>query len=339
MARSCLPIADRNMPYLRRACTCAGSRSSARRKPARPLPSSSPRSSRDTRGTCGVGERRIEFDRPQRMGARLRDRHLARHAIGEDVEVGGAGMGRRMRRIDRERLLEEGQCAEPAGLRPLVEKETALQKRLAHPGIDGGRRGGSRCDGASVRSARISDAAVRATSSWAARISLGVTAIHARQQMRVGRGVDQLHGDPDLVAFVDNGAFHDRADAQLACDLWQRLAVRSVGLYRRLRDHAKFSIPRELRNEGVRHTEGEVLVVLAIICPAGRKWQYRQHLDRRGPHCAIGAIRDASDDQEQDHDGGERLPASGRSGTGAAGDAGTGSAGTGPTGTIDPMNR
>jgi hypothetical protein len=89
---------------------------------------------------------------------------------------------------------------------------------------------------------------------------LQVAFVVVRPQMPVGVGVDQLHGDADLLVAPFHGALDDSVDTQFARDRRQGGASALEAHDRRARDDAQPDDLRQLRDERIGHAVGEVVL-------------------------------------------------------------------------------
>ena len=89
-------------------------------------------------------------------------------------------------------------------------------------------------------------------------IELSVEA--CRPQVGVGRGVHELHDDPDPVCGPRHRPFQDGIDSKLRGDLRQRLWRPLVVCDRRARNDFERSKPRQARDDRLGHAVGEVLL-------------------------------------------------------------------------------
>lgn len=110
--------------------------------------------------------------------------------------------------------------------------------------------------------------------------------------------IDQLGGDPNLVAGSKHRALHDRVDVERLSDLRGRRPTASLELHRRAAgDHANLADDGKLRRELVGHALGEV-----VLAGIARVVVERKHGDRSdGDGFAPGVRRARRESRTSEH--------------------------------------
>ena len=91
--------------------------------------------------------------------------------------------------------------------------------------------------------------------------------------MRVGRGVDKLRGDADLVTRPAGAPFQHIAHAQFAANLLRVDRLILIGERSVAGDHKHVRDPREISRQILGDTVGEILL-LRIVAEIGKRQHY-----------------------------------------------------------------
>ena len=123
-------------------------------------------------------------------------------------------------------------------------------------------------------------------------------------EVAVGRAVDQLDGDSNVVFAAHHRALDDRVNAELSCDLGQRRARFLVQHHRGSRDDIERGDLCELADQCLGHTVREVL--LLRVAREILKGQHRDRADRahiRSARESTPETRKREYDDQGTHDG------------------------------------